>query len=257
MGNLLKLEMRKLSRQKSLYFCLVIMIFLILLDAIIYKVLMNSEVDIGDLATQLKLYNMSGIFFTLATISNADFFLIMGIIVAIIYCYDFEEQTVKNVFVKGYSRNALYFSKIISILCATLILFVGSFLFSFIIGTIFFGVGEGSILTMLGMIGLQLLVSFAYSLFFTLICVLCRKFVRSIIMTIVTPLVLTLVANLIDAIINSSKFKVFDYFMDGMIINLTSLSPGSTYIIIGIVCSVVYMAIFTLLGAIFSKKIEV
>ena len=80
------------------------MLFLILLDAIIYKVLMNSEVDMGDIATQLKLYNMSGIFFTLATISNAEFFLIMGIIVAIIYCYDFEEQTIKNIFVKGYSK---------------------------------------------------------------------------------------------------------------------------------------------------------
>ena len=110
MQELLKLEFRKLTKQKSLYICLAIMLSLILLSAIVYKVLMSTSIDMGDFVTDLN--NIDGIFFTLTTLSNADFFIILGIVVAITFCFDFEEHTIRNIFARGYSRTSLYFSKL-------------------------------------------------------------------------------------------------------------------------------------------------
>ena len=77
MKELLSLEFRKLSKQKSLYICLAIMLGLILLSAVAYKIILVSAVDMGDFADIMLDLNATK--FTLMTISNANFLIIMGI----------------------------------------------------------------------------------------------------------------------------------------------------------------------------------
>lgn len=255
MKELIKLELRKLVKQKSLYICLAIMLVLILMSAIVYKVLMASAMDLGDLVTDMN--NIDGIFFTLTTLSSADFLIIMGIVIAITFCYDFEEQTIKNIISRGYNRKSIYFSKVISILCATAFTFIVCFAFSFALGAIFFGLGDGNLLSMLGLIGLQFLVCLAYSMFFTFICAICKKMAIAITMNIVAPLVLTLVVTIADSAIRSETFKVADYWLDGMITNATTLSISTTSIIIALVGAVVYASIFITCGVLINKKTEV
>ena len=255
MKELIKLEFRKLTRQKSLYICLAIMLGLILMSAIIYKVLMVSNIDLGDFVTDIN--NVDGIFFTLTIISNADLFIILGIVIAITYCFDFDEQTIKNIFARGYSRKSLFFSKVLSIICATTFLFIACLLFSFVLGVIFFGIGEGSVLSMFGLLGLQFLITLAYAMFFTLICVMCKKMSTAIVMNIIAPLVITLVLTLVDSIVKSQSFKIANYWLDGMVTNLTNINATTTSIIIAIVGSIIYMGIFVICGMLLSKKTEV
>lgn len=254
MKELIKLEFRKLRKQKSLYICLGIMLALILMSAITYKILMASGMNLGDLPIDLSA--VDGIFFTLTTLSNADFFIIIGIVIAITYCFDSEEHTIKNVFARGYSRSSLFFSKVLSIVCLTTFMFVCCYAFAFVVGTIFFGVGEGNLLSMLGLIGTQFLVCLAYSMFFTFICVLCKKMAVAIAMNIISPLVITLIATLADSLIKSDTIKVANFWLDGMINNISSLAATSTSIIIAIVGAVLYSAIFVFFGAMISKDVE-
>ena len=255
MKELLSLEFRKLSKQKSLYICLAIMLGLILLSAVAYKIILVSAVDMGDFADIMLDLNATK--FTLMTISNANFLIIMGIVIAISYCYDFEEQTVKNIFARGYSRKSFYFAKMCSVLCSTAFLFIISFAFSFIMGAIFFGVGSDNILSMLGLIGLQLLACIAYSMAFLLVCTLFKKKASAIAINIVFPLILTVVLTLIDSIINAENFKIANYWLDGMITATSTLSADTTVVLITLIGSIVYCGIFTLLGMFVSKKIEV
>ena len=255
MKELLKLQLRKLTKQKSLYICLAIMLALVLLSAVAYKIMMASSISLGDIAPELS--DVTGIFFTLTTLSNADFFIILGIVVAITYCYDYEEHTVKNIFAKGYSRTSLFFSKVISILCATAFMFVCCFVFAFAVGTIFFGIGEGNLLSMLGLVGIQFLICLAYSAFFVFICTICKKMAVAIAINIVAPLVISLVLMLADSIVKLSSLKIAGFWLDGMITNLTSLGASLTSILIGVVGAVLYFVIFIICGAVSSKETEV
>lgn len=254
MKELIKLEFRKLTKQKSLYICLAIMLTLALFAAITYKIMIASGINLGDMAPELS--NVNGIFFTLTTLSNVDFFIIWGIVIAITYCYDFEEHTIKNIFAKGYSRTSLFFSKVIGILCATAFMFVCCFVFSFVVGTIFFGVGEGSLLSMLGLVGVQFLICLAYAAFFIFICAICKKMAMAIAINIVAPLVITLLLMLVDSIVKLSTIKVAGFWLDGMIGNLTTLGASLTSIVIGVVGAAIYFVIFIICGAVLSKETE-
>lgn len=257
MKELFKLEFRKLRKQKSMYICLAIMLCMIFLAAIVYKVLMASSVsiDMGDFMTDLN--NVDAIFFTLTTISNADFFIVLGIVVAITFCFDFEEHTIRNIFAKGYSRTTSYFSKLVSIICSTAFMFVCCYVFAFGVGALFFGVGEGNLLTMLGLIGLQFLVCLAYATFFTFICVLCKKMSIAITVNIIAPLAIILLMMLADALVKFDTFKISGCWLDGMITNLSTLPASSTSIVLAVVGSIMYIAIFVTCGAILNRKTEV
>ena len=93
-------------------------------------------------------------------------------------------------------------------------------------------------------------------MFFTFICVLCKKMAVAIAMNIISPLVITLIATLADSLIKSDTIKVANFWLDGMINNISSLAATSTSVIIAIVGAVLYSAIFVFFGAMISKDVE-
>ncbi len=46
-----------------------------------------------------------------------------GIVTALLVCDDYEQQTIKNIYARGYSRSQVYFSKLISVFLAVTVMF--------------------------------------------------------------------------------------------------------------------------------------
>lgn len=102
MGTLMKFELHKLKKQKSFYICTLIMVALLFLSAMTTNALVNGS---PEYAAQFK---GSGLDSMIGALGNCSFLLIAGIFTALTVCEDYEQQTVKNIFSRGYSRGSVY-----------------------------------------------------------------------------------------------------------------------------------------------------
>ena len=136
MKNLLKFEFIKLKKKKSFYICTLIMVALLFIAALTTNALINVSAEFGEL------FEVSSIDSLLSGLSDSSFIMITSIFVVLFVCEDYTNQTVKNVYARGYSRKEVYLSKLISTLASATIMFVVVEIAAFAIGTGFFGSKE-------------------------------------------------------------------------------------------------------------------
>lgn len=139
MKNLLKLELRKIRKQKSFYICTLVMVGLLFLSVLTSDALSKNS----ELAGQ---FSSSGFDIIVSSLNSSSFLLVAGIFVALCVCNDYEQETIKNIYARGYSRKRVYFSKLISVWISTTIMFTVVMLCAFIFGRAYFGTAnlEGS-----------------------------------------------------------------------------------------------------------------
>lgn len=127
MIKLLKFEWRKLWQQKSLY-----IIFVIGLVGLILS-LVSMRLFYGDMgATEASLLALQ--YSNYVSIVGAS---LVGIYITLFACGDYSQHTIKNIYARGYSRSAVYFSKYLISLFVTLamaIIFIAvTFLFTLVL----------------------------------------------------------------------------------------------------------------------------
>lgn len=255
MKNLLKLELRKLAKQKSLYICTGIILAMLLISAITFKIASNFNISDPEISALL---NPDGIKFFLMSIDSGNFTIILAITIAITYCYDFEEGTIKNIFARGYSRSSLYFSKITSILTSTTLMFIITLAFGLLFGWLFFGfTADISVGKVLALVGIQYILVIAYALFFVLVSSLLKKVGGAIAVNIVAPLIITLILALIDQIIKINGFTFTEMWITPMLASTELPTIDTGRMIVCLVSGVVYSIVFIILGALISKKVEI
>lgn len=111
MLKLLKFEFHKLIRQKSTYICILIPFIFLFLEILINKLIyMNDNAQIPTTINILK-----------TSLATTNLTLILAIFIAINVTEDYAEQTIKNIYGKGYSRESVYLTKYIIIILYTLI----------------------------------------------------------------------------------------------------------------------------------------
>ncbi len=123
MIKLLKFEWRKLLRQKSLYICFGIGLLVTVLFISLGKILAER------IGFEL---NGSAVESMLIVISESGFVSLLGIYLAIFACHDFANQTIKNIYARGYSRTMVYFTKYLVSLGVTLAMALLYMVFSFL-----------------------------------------------------------------------------------------------------------------------------
>ena len=116
MRNILKFEFHKLFRQKSFYICSAIMVVFSVLGIMITKSLAENN-------PELITGNLSGLSALLSAITSANFVMISGIFIALFVCTDHDNQTIKNIYSRGFSKTKVYISKLIVCLCAVIVMF--------------------------------------------------------------------------------------------------------------------------------------
>ena len=156
MNNLLKFEFRKLFNQKSFYICTGVMLALSFIAMLFNKALAENS----DLNTVMPTAKSA----LLSAISSSNFTIICGIFIALFVCTDYDQQTIKNVYSRGFSRNSVYFAKYIVCVISTIVMFAVILVFTYVAGDVFFK-GTAETGNYLGLIAGQFLYCLAYSSF--------------------------------------------------------------------------------------------
>ncbi len=91
MKKLLKFELYKLKKTKSLYICSAIILALLLFSLLIRLILTKTW-------GEELMEKPSAVGSMLSSINSSDFILVVGIFIALYVCSDFSQHTIKNIF---------------------------------------------------------------------------------------------------------------------------------------------------------------
>lgn len=256
MKKLLHFELFKLRNQKSLYICSAIVLVALFLTMLMNKLMFDTFS--GSIFEEfMEMSKPTAVSSMLTAVSASDFTLIVGIFIALYVCGDFGQHTIKNIYSRGFSRTSVYFSKLIICVAYTVAMYIISLLFALILGCAFFGGYEAESGRVVALIFGQLIACIAYSTVAFSISFMVRKNGVAIALTIVIPLVLTLILSLIDVAISSETFALSDYWLDGILTNLSQSSASNKTIITGYLLPVVYGALFVSAGFLANYYAEV
>ena len=249
MRNLLKLEFRKLQRQKSFYVCTGVMVALVILGAVISNALLKIVPE--DLTNQFQL---SGIQALLSASADSSFNLIICIFISLFVCDDYSQQTIKTIHARGYARTTVYFSKLISVLTAATIMYVVVLLVSFLFGTAFFGIGEPGNFKFIALIGAQYVILMACTCLYFVIASLLRNKGAAISVCIVGPIVLNILLALWDAAITTGSFSSVDYWVENLLTDMSSLTVSQDRILACLATAIIYMGVSLTMGMLHAQR---
>ncbi len=248
MNNLLKFEFRKIFKQKSFYICSAVMLAMSFFGILLNKTLAsNPELNMAMPSAKSAL---------LSAVSSSSFTMICGIFIALFVCSDYDQQTIKNVYSRGFSRNTVYFAKYIICIITTIIMFIVTLIFTYAVGSVLLEESVAEEGNYIGLITGQLLYCLAYSSFVFAVSLIVKKVGISIALAILGPSLIGTVINLADAFLKIDNFKIGSYWLDGFLGDLTSLTTDSTRLTVCIVLSIIYAALFFVSGYFINKKQE-
>lgn len=267
MGNLLKFEFRKLRKHKSFYICTAIMVALLLMTALLLNFIkgiasdlpeepsedgVNISVSVDEGASKFVTLD-----FVVGALSNASFVTIVGIFAVLFLCNDYEQQTIKNIFARGYSRQTVCLSKLVALFVGATVMFAAVEVAAFVIGGIYFGFDgmDGSKLP--AVLGVQYLTAMANVSFAFAIASAIRKNGGAIAAVIVAPSVIELVLNLADSYLKLEDFSLIDLWLSSFLSDLSDVAVSTERMATCAVASVAYIALFATVGLAVHKKIEV
>ncbi len=247
MKNLLGFEFHKLFRAKSFYICTAVIFLMSFLTILVNKLFLSS--------TEMASLMPDAMQTMLSAVSSSNFTMIAGIFIAIFACYDYEQQTIKNIYSHGFSRNKVYFAKLIICSIATIIMFALTLLFNYLLGlTMLNGATKDG--NYLGLVLGQLIYVVAYCSFVFAISLIVKKVGISIAFAILGPSLITLLITLIDSLLKIKDFKISSYWFGKFIEDLTNLATTANRLWTVMGLSLIYALIFILGGYLINKKQE-
>lgn len=256
MSRLLRFNFRKLCRQKSFYLCLGITIGMLMLSGLLYKVVIDTVGPV-DMGSMMSIPYFDSVSFALMSMDNSSFVMIMGVVIALMVCDDFEQRTVKIIFARGYSRLQFYFSKLIAAFVAVTVAFVVVEPTAFGVGAAFFGAGNADIGKAMTLIAIQYVAVLANAAFIFMLSCIFRKTGLSIAAALVAPTVITLILQIADAIAKPENIRIADFWMSSCFATLSNISAEGGKMIFCLCLCAAYTVVFTVIGALISKKTEV
>ncbi len=251
MSGLLKYEFRKLRKQKSFYICTIIMIALLFLSAFTSKALFDANEEFSE---QFK---GSALDSAVGAVSGCSYLLIVGIFTALFVCDDYENQTIKNIYSKGYSRTQAYFSKFISVVFAATVMFAVVISSGFLFGNIYFGIGDASGYNWFGIIAAQYAVCIANISFYFAICSFLRKNGSSIASVIVAPMLVSMLLGLADSLLKSEKIELARFWISSFMKDLSAAPADNGRVVVCLTASLIYIPVFAVIGAVLHKNTEI
>ena len=257
MGALLRFEFRKLLRNKALYICLGICIFLLVINTITLKVMADLSKEMLEEAYAGMNMSFESSFSALSMIKStfsSNTAIIEGVIVAILICEDFAGDIIKNIYSKGYTRTQVFFAKMISSFTAFMGILLSGMIISFVLGVALSGkvgsVGQNYAWSVVCI----LLVSIAYFMIYFTISMGFRKIAPSILLSILGPTGVSIVLILINLFIKNENVVLTDYWISGVMTNLTYVDVERKALIVSVIMSIVIIVGFGSLAFLIDNK---
>lgn len=246
MGQLFRFETRKIIRQKSFYICFGISFLILVLNAIIMKISAN---DAGNDIV------FSPVKFSMSAIVGSSFIMLLGIFTALYCCDDVSNNTMKNIYSKGYSRAKVFFAKYIVSLSASLIVAIAFFLISFMLGKVLGNADEAITKTFAGSIILQLLVVVGYHAVYFSLAMIIGKVGGSVALNIVGPMLVFTVLSLLASLLKID-FNFSEFWLDSLINPLSNGNIDGNIIIKAVLMPLLYSSVFVTAGYFMNRKKE-
>ena len=254
MKNLLKLEYRKLRKQKSFYICMGIMALLLLLSALATRLLLDFAASLSEEFAQITVLPTD---FLLDTPADSSFILIVSIFTILTVCDDFEQQTVKNIYARGYSRPKVYLAKLIFLFTGTSFMFLVMETLSLCFSILFFGTQGLNTPRLLMILAVQYLAAMSEVAMFSAAGFLFRRIGVSIAVVIIGPMLIDAGLAAADFLIKKDSFSLADIWLSSFLSDLSVLTVDTGRILFCAAASLLYIAIFIGAGFLFSRKVEV
>ncbi len=247
MKNLLRFEFRKITRQKSFYVCFGIVFGLIFLSALLLNTLQDSATEVVFNAAE----------FAKSALSSASFVMILGIFTALYVCDDYSNNTLKNIYARGYSRGEVYFSKYIASATVSLIMAIFCMAFSFVLGAVIGGAEIAVDSHLIGNLLAQLAVILGYHALYFAVAMFFGKVGGSVAFNLVGPSLILTVLTLVTSLLKIESLSLGNYWLDSAMESLSSGSTDGSMPVKAVVMAAVYMGILLTGGYMLNRKKEI
>ena len=239
MGALIKLELHNLFRQKSFYVCAGITAALAVIFYLIWAYT-PLQLSIGNIFEILQRgewpeKTSSGFAATLSILSllSDNYPLVLGIAMVSFFVPDYTQNTIKNVYARGFSRTQIFFAKYITALIMTISMLLMIFIFSFVTGTIQFGIIDKEKLPIdffigkfLAFLGGEILVAVTFASVEFALCMMIKNIPGALVLifvvTTIIPSILSVVGFILIA--NDISFQPYKYYLTSFISDLCDQS---------------------------------
>lgn len=206
MINLLKFEFRKLWQSKSFY----IVFALGFVSTVLVILLSRVVTDIFNITPSVTIY-------VLTALSSSSIASLLGVYLAIYVCSDYTQHTIKNIYARGYSRSAVFFSKYLVSLGVTLFVGLLYVLFTFLLALMFGCRADGMTGDMWGKLVLQFWVLFGLHGMFFGVSMMIGKIAGSLAVNIVGIELGFVLLNALISILATKlnfEFSILDYHLE-------------------------------------------
>lgn len=240
MGNLIRFEFRNMIKQKVFLVCLLINVGFsaigVLLSSLATKVTNTKEVVDSNV-------------FIKSLFSGGQAMMVFGIFIALFYCLDISDGTMKNIISRGFSRVNVYISKLICSIAGVFIMILASAFVTIILCLVknidVVAIDADTISYILS----HSIFLIAYSTIFVFFAALIFKTSGAVVANIFIPIMLPLVLNLGDMLLKGKfTFKLSDIWLDN------AATKSNQYLII---VSLIYFIVFFIGGIIASKDKDI
>lgn len=258
MGKLFLFEARKLARQKSLYVCFAISVALLIFIAVVNAFSQSLADRYGDgLQDGELVFGVAA--FTKNTFTNCNFFLLLSVIITLFCCNDYSNETIKNIYAKGYSRAKVYFTKYLFSLILSLVLAASCIIISYALGAIFAKPDDGDQLAPIMIC--QLITVIGYHGIFFSVSMMLTKTGGSLAINILAPTFFGLILELLTALVQSAVSGCeinFNYiWFDSVFAGLYEIPVKTETFIRAVLMSFIYAGGFVTVGYFVNSRKEV
>ncbi len=246
MNKLIKLEIRKISKQKSFYVCFGIALAILILGAIIAKNLAAESNQI-----------ISGVNSAKSALQSSSFVMILGIFVALYVCDDYSNNTLKNIYSKGYSRRQVFLSKYITSAIIVEIIAIAYMIIAFMMGETFgnaTSIINGEFITTLLA---QLAIILAYHTLYFSVAMIIGKVGGSVSFNLVGPMLIITILGLVTSLLNLDSVNISSYWLDSTFSSLGAETIKNSVITDALIKSILFTGIFGTAGFILNDKKEI
>lgn len=255
MNGLFKFEIYKLIKSKAFYICSIIAVALNALSLVAVKVLFDYISEM--------MPDLSGATFVLFTLGSS-FTVIISAFAAIFICGDYEQETIKNIYSRGFTRTQVFVTKYLAVIVGTVFIYVICALVNLTLGGIFFTFGGELPSAFAEKVITQALLVIAYTSFAFMISMVFKKNGAAISLSIAGPIVISLVLSILDVIVKPENIggqSLSAYWLDGITtsvsVSLAGVETGinlSFDFVLSVLLCVGYTAVFLLIGWLVNSK---
>lgn len=241
MSKLIRFELHKLFRQKSFYICTAV-----LLAVNLYSIIFTY--DNGGRSTGLVCLSTA--------VCSADFTMLLGIFVALFTCDDYAGGTIRNIISRGFTRTQVYFSKLIALCIAPVLMVLLNWALNYAAGSLYWETGLDAFETdLLYVLGVQLLLVIAEAALFYAISSAIGKTGASVAVCMLLELIVALAIGIVMLIFEPETMYL-DYWLSELRASCCGLSCDGETLRTGFIGALAYFFGSTALGCLSVFKRE-